>query len=138
MESAPGDCHQGASTVPFGAVAHLIPVGVAAADVATVFVSVASGLDGKKGKGTLLLVEDLPLLDQSSLIIVQRLSDAGKIFLISTVRGGGRENPDSDSLTMGYGFRQVNLKNLDQESIHRLLECTLEGAVVSAPRTSCT
>ncbi|MEU9369998.1 LuxR C-terminal-related transcriptional regulator [Streptomyces avermitilis] len=120
---------RGASSVPFGAIAHLVPVGVSTADVAAVFAGVASSIDEKKRKGALLLVEDLPLLDQSSLIIVQRLSDAGKIFLISTIRDGERENTDADSLTTGYGFRQANLKNLNQDSIHRLLESTLEGAV---------
>ncbi|WP_328765628.1 ATP-binding protein [Streptomyces sp. NBC_00267] len=90
---------RGASTVPFGAIAHLIPVGVAATDIAAVLTGVASSLDEEKRKGTLLLVEDIPLLDQSSLIIVQRLSDVGKIFLISTTRDGERENSDTDSLT---------------------------------------
>ncbi|MFF0598783.1 LuxR C-terminal-related transcriptional regulator [Streptomyces antibioticus] len=120
---------RGASAVPFGAIAHLIPAGITASDIATVFAGIASGLGGKKTTGAILLVEDLPLLDQSSIIIIQRLSDAGKVFLLTTMRDGERENPDSDALIKGYGFRQVGLRNLDQELTHRLLEALLEGAV---------
>ncbi|MFE8013980.1 AAA family ATPase [Streptomyces antibioticus] len=119
----------GASAVPFGALAHLIPAGVTTDDVAAVFAGIASGLDGRRGKGTVILVEDIPLLDRSSLIILQRLSDAGKIFLLSTTRDGQTESPDARALTRGFGFRQVSLKNLDQEQTHYLLRSLLGGAV---------
>ncbi|MFE4698763.1 LuxR C-terminal-related transcriptional regulator [Streptomyces sp. NPDC056738] len=120
---------QGASAVPFGALAHIIPAGTTTADVTGVFTGIASEIEGGKKKETLFLVEDIPLLDQSSLIILQRLSDAGKIFLLSTARDGQPAPQDARSLTTGFGFRQVNLKNLDQEGTHHLLESMLDGPV---------
>ncbi|MFF0598939.1 hypothetical protein [Streptomyces antibioticus] len=94
------------------------------------FAGIASGLGGRKGKGTLILVEDFPLLDRSSLIILQRLSGAGKIFLLSTTRDGQTESPDAHALLEAVslcGDLVVGSVLSEAEQDEALLELEAEG-----------
>ena len=80
-----------AAAAPLGALAHLLPREVVdvRADPVTLFATVAAAFGGGAGDRRLvLLVDDIPRLDPTSLTLLGQLLDARSIFLVATVRSG--------------------------------------------------
>ncbi|MFD0432071.1 hypothetical protein ACFQ60_47330 [Streptomyces zhihengii] len=78
-----------AATVPLGAIAHIIPAGVDLSDPVRAFAEVAASLAGPQQRTRWALwVDDIHLLDTTSVLLLQQLLDAGVIRLICTVRAG--------------------------------------------------
>ena len=81
----------GLSSIPLGALAHLLPPGIgdARADLVSVMAAVRPVLleDGQQGR-LVLFIDDLHLLDVTSAAFVGQLLDADLLFLVATVRDG--------------------------------------------------
>jgi DNA-binding CsgD family transcriptional regulator len=98
---------ESAGRVPFGAVSHLIPHGTDTDHAVEVFSAVAEELTGDRT--TVLLVDDMHLLDRSSVVLVRQLLDAGTVRLIGTYRS--RQDPGTSVHTLTGG---------DKDAIHRM------------------
>ncbi|OQR61532.1 helix-turn-helix transcriptional regulator [Streptomyces maremycinicus] len=115
-----------AGAVPLGAIAHLLPAGVDLSDPVAGFAEVAAQLAADRGGGQrLLLVDDLPLLDSASAVLLRQLMDAGAVRLIGTVRTGEPYGDAVAALTGGDSVRRVDLGVLDPERIAELLAAAL-------------
>lgn len=117
-----------ASDVPFGAIAHMIPSGNKATELTEVVSAISAGLSSEN-KRVVLLVEDLPLLDPSSRIVLHRLLDADLIFLVSTARTASTDSAASAVSLQQYPLARTYLEDTDQATVHRLLEAALGGSV---------
>ncbi|HEY2657793.1 MAG TPA: LuxR C-terminal-related transcriptional regulator [Solirubrobacteraceae bacterium] len=87
---------QAAATIPFGAVAHLLPVpGLDAAGRLQVLVRAGSALrEGADGRRLVLCVDDAHLLDEGSAALVYQLASTAEAFVLVTVRtGAGAPDP---------------------------------------------
>ena len=92
---------EGSSTVPLGALAHLLPAGIAdeRCDLVAVMAEVRPVLRDQAANGPLVLfVDDLHLLDGASATLVGQLVDADLIFLVATVRANMSVPAGLDSL----------------------------------------
>ncbi|MGW1616649.1 LuxR C-terminal-related transcriptional regulator [Streptomyces sp. NPDC002285] len=119
-----------AGTVPLGAIAHMLPVGVDLSDPVKGFAQVAAALaDGPNRRRWAFWVDDLHLLDATSAMLLRQLLDASVIRLIATVRAGGPVGDAVNALTHGDAVHRIDLDPFDQERVERLLEAALGGPV---------
>ncbi|MGQ4365434.1 AAA family ATPase, partial [Streptomyces sp. SAS_272] len=120
-----------AAPVPLGAVAHLLPDGVDLSDPVAGFATVARLLSpGPVQPRTVILVDDLHLLDATSAMLLRQLMDAGAVFLLGTVRSGdGEESVAVSALGHGDAVRQVDLNEFGRQQVETLLQQVLDGPV---------
>lgn len=81
--------------VPLGALAHLMPpdLGAGRFDPPAVFARVAAAIrDRSAGAAVVLFVDDIPLLDRLSLIVLGQPVAGGSVFLLGTA-GSGQKFP---------------------------------------------
>ncbi len=118
-----------AAAVPLSAVAHLIPPNTDFSDPVDGFAAVARALAGASGKDRwVVLVDDLPLLDAASKVLLRQLIRADIARLIATVRTGG-DSADNDSLAEVDAIYRVDLGPFDDEQVRVLLRSVLGGPV---------
>ncbi|MFF2210607.1 LuxR C-terminal-related transcriptional regulator [Streptomyces antibioticus] len=77
-----------ASAVPLGALAHVIPAGTDLSDPVAGFAAVDAALSRDGGGRLVLLVDDLHLLDATSVMLLRQLMDSGTAVVVGTVRTG--------------------------------------------------
>ncbi|MFE5549871.1 LuxR C-terminal-related transcriptional regulator [Streptomyces sp. NPDC056534] len=119
-----------ASTVPLGAVAHLIPDGVDLSNPVRGFADVAAALTGaRRERRWALWVDDLHLLDAASAVLMRQLMDTGAIRLVATVRSGEPASEAVNALCHGDAVHRVDLKALSPEECERLLQEVLGAPV---------
>jgi len=93
---------EGSSTVPLGALAHLLPAGLAdERDLVAVMAEIRAVLRDQQG-ALVLFVDDLPLLDVTSATLLGQLVDADLVFLVGTVRSAASISPGLDALRPRY------------------------------------
>jgi DNA-binding CsgD family transcriptional regulator len=123
-----------AAGIPLGALAHLVPPAVSGprSGPVALFDGVATAFRAGSGTGPfVLLVDDLHLLDVTSLALVIELIEAGVVFLVGTVRTG-EPVPDAVSALWRSGrLARVDLPELDRASVEEVL-CTVLGGPVEA------
>ncbi|WP_037626412.1 LuxR C-terminal-related transcriptional regulator [Streptomyces aureus] len=118
-----------AAQVPLGAIAHILPAGVDMADPVQGFRAVAQALAGLP-QPTVVLVDDLHLLDNSSAALLGQLLDSGTIVLIGTARTGERSSDVVDGLLQrGDHIRRTDLDHMVRDQVEELLQRVLEGPV---------
>ncbi len=129
-----------ASSVPLGALAHLIPPeltltesrgGGSPADVVTVTHAVMDQLApaGPDGPLPLLVVDDAQLLDPFSLVVMTQIVASGRVFVLATVRSTA-EVPDAvTSLWRSGRSARLELRELGQDQVEALLHIALGGPV---------
>ncbi|MER6444372.1 AAA family ATPase [Streptomyces venezuelae] len=120
-----------AASVPLGAIAHLLPDGVDLSDPVSGFAHVARLLSqpGTARPRTVILVDDVHLLDATSAMLLRQLMDAGVVFLVGTVRSGEGQALAVAALGHGDAVRQVDLAGFTREQVVTVLERVLEGPV---------
>ncbi|WP_406053778.1 LuxR C-terminal-related transcriptional regulator [Streptomyces sp. NBC_01077] len=119
-----------AGTVPLGAIAHLIPEGVDLSDPVRGFADVAAALMGPgRGRRWAVWVDDLHLLDATSVVLLRQLMDAGVIRLVATVRTGEPASDAVNALCHGDAIQRVDLEALDRRKCARLLHEALGAPV---------
>src|SRR6185436_3308623 len=85
------------ASIPFGAVAHLMPAGLASQrDPVSLFAAVEQELAVRRGGRTMVIgIDDAHLLDEASAGLLHQLAMRGAIKALATVRAG---EPVSDAL----------------------------------------
>lgn len=115
-------------TVPYSAIAHLIPGDLSqqgAEDPRLVLEAVRNGLTGKR---TVLMADDVALLDESSLALLMHLLALDQVFLVGTVRSDHTVPPGLDSLIRSFDLPRVGVVALTEREVAAATE-----AVVGAP-----
>lgn len=130
------------STIPFGALAHLLPGELLARDaagrsgrVANVLRVAAEALVSRAADGRLLLgVDDAHLLDDPSAALVHHLAVTGSAFLVAAIRS--REPvPDAVVALWKDGLAErVEVQPLSRPETDRLVESALGSQVEGATR----
>lgn len=118
-----------AAQVPLGAIAHILPAGVDLTDPVSGFRTVAQTLAGHS-KPTVILVDDLHLLDNSSAVLLGQLLDSQVIALIGTARPGEQTSDAIHALLQrGDHVRRIDLGHMARNQVENLLHRVLGGPV---------
>ncbi|WP_371494191.1 LuxR C-terminal-related transcriptional regulator [Kitasatospora sp. NBC_00374] len=122
-----------AASVPLGAIAHLLPAGADLSDPVAGFAEVARLLSarpaGTPRRRTVLLVDDVHLLDATSAMLLRQLMDAGVVLLLGSVRSGEADGEAVAALGHGDAVHQLDLAAFGLPQVETLLEQVLQGAV---------
>ncbi|AWI27400.1 helix-turn-helix transcriptional regulator [Streptomyces sp. ICN441] len=120
-----------AAQVPLGAVAHLLPDGVDMSDPVSGFSAVFTKMAGSRDRHqrSVVLVDDLHLLDSTSVMLLRQLMDARAVFLVGTVRTGEPASEAVASLGQGDGVHQLDLAEFTLQEVETLLQQVLGGPV---------
>jgi DNA-binding CsgD family transcriptional regulator len=129
-----------ASQVPLGALAHLLarPDRASRGDVAAQFAAVVASVHEQAGsRRFVLLIDDLPLLDETSVVLVQRLLDAGDTFLLATARSGQSPSLQAQhsgalEVVRGDRVRRIDLEQHSRAELDAMVAAALGGEVVPA------
>ncbi|MFJ9753020.1 helix-turn-helix transcriptional regulator [Streptomyces chartreusis] len=114
-----------AQAMPLGAIAHLIPSGMDLSNPVKGFDAVASAIGRHNKKRTVILVDDVQLLDLTSAVLLRQLMDSEAIFLIGTVRTGDRLGTAVAALQQGDAVTRVDLNELNEHHAEELLQRVL-------------
>ncbi|MEU0785389.1 LuxR C-terminal-related transcriptional regulator [Streptomyces sp. NPDC006173] len=118
-----------AAQVPLGAIAHILPAGVDMTDPVRGFHAVAQALSDP-ARPTVVLVDDLHMLDSSSAALLGQLLDSGTICLIGTARTGEQPSDVVDGLLQrGDHIRRTDLDHMVRDQVEELLQRVLKGPV---------
>jgi DNA-binding CsgD family transcriptional regulator/type II secretory pathway predicted ATPase ExeA len=120
--------------VPFGAVAHLLPIrSMPLADRVQLLQQTRARLASQHGGRRLVLgVDDVHLLDDASAALVQHLVATGTAFLLATLRGGEALPPALDSLVRDGTAERLDVAGLTREAVGELVGAVLGGQVDGA------
>ena len=120
-----------AADLPFGAIAHLLPDEVAPdGDPGRLAEALRRELRQSAGDGrVVLLVDDLPLLDELSLALLTQLAAIGTLLLVGTLRSGDTIPDALATLWSGDRVVRIDLADLDREGTDELLQHVLGGQV---------
>ena len=120
-----------ATTVPLGAIAHLLPTGVDMTDPVKGFAAVAGAIrgSGDRRRRFAVFVDDIHLLDATSAMLLRQLMDAAVITLIATIRTGAHATEAVEALTSGETVHHVGLDAFDMHQTEGLLHRVLGGPV---------
>lgn len=123
-------------TVPFGALAHLMPV-ASLQEGGTVDPSAISTeirqIAEQVGRGRMItMVDDLPYLDEATQSVAVQLHAAGCVFLIATMRTGTRLQSGQLALERSFGVRRLSLEPLDRAAVGSLVVEALGGPMDSS------
>jgi DNA-binding CsgD family transcriptional regulator/tetratricopeptide (TPR) repeat protein len=124
-----------ARQVPLGAFAHLLAYGQVESgrDVVARFAAVVASVRERAGaRRFVLFVDDLPLLDETSAVLVQSLLDAGDTFLLATARSEHALGVGLPELARGDRVRRIDLERLDRGEFEVMLVGALGGEIVPA------
>ncbi|GIM93511.1 LuxR C-terminal-related transcriptional regulator [Paractinoplanes toevensis] len=121
-------CSEAAQTVPFGAIAHLLPPDVGLADPVTAFHRVADTFAVRAGEpGRVLMIDDLHLMDGASAVLLRQLADTGVARYVATLRGGAPACAATSALCGSDAVRHVDLQPLTRDDVAELLHRVLGG-----------
>ena len=123
---------EGIRSVPLGALAHLLPAGLADVrfDLMAVLDAVAPVLRAQGEPGPLVLfVDDIHWLDETSASLLAQLVDADLVFLVATMRTGEPVSPALAGLWRRARVRRIDLPELDKAGVDTLLHLVLRGPV---------
>jgi DNA-binding CsgD family transcriptional regulator/tetratricopeptide (TPR) repeat protein len=120
-----------ASSIPFGALAPLLPSGVTA---------MAQGLNALRqatlalteragGKPLMVLVDDAHALDEASAVLLQQLAATRAAFLVVTLRSGEQPPESITALWKDHGVQRLQIEPLEREASERLVTTMLGGEV---------
>ncbi|MFJ3633109.1 LuxR C-terminal-related transcriptional regulator [Streptomyces sp. NPDC090112] len=123
-----------AARVPLGALAHLLPPDVSPTRPTQLYARASAHLPRPAGAGRrpVLCVDDLHLLDTASTVLVRQLLDAGRVFVLGTVRSEAHDTPgDAATAVMAEqdAVRRVDLGPLDEARTAALLRDVLGSPV---------
>ncbi|MGW6217351.1 LuxR C-terminal-related transcriptional regulator [Streptomyces sp. NPDC055109] len=114
-----------AAAVPLGALAHLLPAGLDMSHPVASYKKVAEAMANSREHLQILLVDNLHLLDATSVMLIQQLLDADAIRLIGTVRSGEPVNRITEDLYSGTYVERCDLAALNLGQVETLLSKAL-------------
>ncbi|MFF5111349.1 LuxR C-terminal-related transcriptional regulator [Streptosporangium sp. NPDC000509] len=120
-----------AASIPLGTIAHLLPAEADLSDPVTGFASVARLLSrpGTDPAPLVIVVDDLHLLDVTSVVLLRQLMDVGVIFLLGSVSSAEPPGAAVAALLCGDSVQQVKLVDFERSQVEELLEQVLGGYV---------
>ena len=128
--------HPATKAIPLGALAHVLPgeivhdVGVGDDERTALFHAARAALGRLAGGDRLvLLVDDLDLLDDTSVAVLVPLVVSRSVFLIGTVRAGRTASPRLTSLHRDGHLVRLDLEPLHDDELGALLHRALDGPV---------
>ena len=122
---------QAASSIPFGAVAHLLPrLGGAALDRAELLRRAVDGLVAASGDRRLLVgIDDAHHLDDSSAALVHQLATATPVTVLVTVRSGSQAPDSIVALWKDTAADRFEIQALSRGEVAQLVVAALGGQV---------
>lgn len=133
--------HSAARDIPLGALAHLLPadlgagLGVGDDERTVLFHAARAQLGRMAGDDRLvLLVDDVDLLDDTSVAVLVPLITARTVFLVATVRSDRRPSSDLVRLYQDGHLVRLEVGPLEPEQVGTLLHRVLDGPVSDAAR----
>ena len=93
---------------------------------------VASVRERAGARRFVLFVDDLPLLDETSAVLVQSLLDAGDTFLLATARSEHAAGGGLPEVARGDRIRRIDLERLDRGEFEVMVAGALGGEIVPA------
>ena len=131
--------HPSTQAIPLGALAHVLPadlvrdLGVGDDERTALFHAARAELGRLSVDGRLvLLVDDLDLLDDTSVAVLVPLVVARSVFLIGTVRTGRSPSPRLTGLYRDGHLVRLDLEPLEPDELDALLHRALDGPVTAA------
>ncbi|TMR99643.1 serine/threonine-protein kinase [Nonomuraea basaltis] len=122
-----------ASVVPLSALGPIMPPGTDLADPHALFDAVRSRIAALAGNGRFVLaVDDIDLLDPTSLALLAYLLADARLFLIATKRSEAGTPDALEALWRKGSALHVELRNLDREGTETLLHLALGAPVAAA------
>ena len=124
------------TTVPLGALAHLLPADLGASrfDPPAVFTRIALAIQARSADAAVVLfVDDIPLLDRLSLVVLGQLVASRAVFLLGTAGSCGDLPARLSGLWRSDRLHRVELAELSYGSVEDLLQRALGAA--AEPRT---
>ncbi|MFD9464556.1 AAA family ATPase, partial [Streptomyces sp. NPDC060027] len=118
-----------AALIPLGAIAHLIPADVDLSNPVDGFTAVARALGVQESRWA-VLIDDLQLLDATSVMLLRHLMDSDLIRIIGTVRTGEPLNRANSMLVSSEKVCRIDLVELGRNQVEQLLQLVL-GSTVS-------
>ena len=118
------------SAVPFGAVAHLLPVGSRdSADPLMLIASLRDVLVTAADGTPVLVVDDAPLLDVATAGVIATLAGDGVIHVVASARDDESLPDPLVDVLLGDKALSINLAPLSDDDIDTLLHLVLGGPV---------
>src|SRR5262245_18609943 len=131
--------HPATQSIPLGAFAHVLPadltrqLGVGDDERTALFHAARAELGRLSVDGRLvLLVDDLDLLDDTSVAVMVPLIVARSVFLVGTVRTGRTPSPRLTGLYRDGHLVRLSLEPLARDELDALLHRALDGPVSTA------
>ena len=128
--------HQATESIPLGALAHLLPeglvhdVGVGDDERTALFHAARAEIRRLAGDGRLVLhVDDLDLVDETSLAVLVPLIMSRTVFLIATVRTERAGSPRLTGLQRDGHLVRVDLQPLTPDELGALLHRALDAPI---------
>ncbi|KAA0021028.1 helix-turn-helix domain-containing protein [Antrihabitans cavernicola] len=120
-----------ARSMPFGALAHLLPPHPRTVDEPSNVLGWAADalLAGADGRPTVLWIDDAHMLDGSSLALCNGLVRTGRALLLATVRSGEQVGDVLRALWKDDLVQRVELGPLGEDGVAELLTAVLDGKV---------
>jgi DNA-binding CsgD family transcriptional regulator len=133
--------HPATQEIPLGALAHLLPadltneLGVGDDERTGLFHAARAELRRLAGDDRLvLLVDDLDLLDDTSVAVLMPLIMSRTVFLVGTVRTGRTPSPRLSVLHRDGHLVRMEIEPLDPDDLGTLLHRALDGPVSETAR----
>ena len=118
------------SAVPFGAVAHLLPVGSRdSADPLMLIASLRDVLVAESDTAPVLVVDDAPLLDVATAGVIATLAGGGIVHVVASARDDEALPDPLVDVLLGDRAVSINLAPLSDDDIDTLLHLVLGGPV---------
>ena len=126
-------------SIPFGAVAHMLPAGAREADDPVSLIGALRDVLAPRGAGKpVLVIDDLPLLDLTTAGVVASLANSDEILLVASARSGEAIPAPLVEVFLGERSLVVDLPAMSDDDISTLLQQVLgapaDGAVVVSLR----
>ncbi|MDQ4041144.1 MAG: ATP-binding protein, partial [Actinomycetota bacterium] len=119
-----------ASSIPFGALAHLLPAGLGRGTPLDLLIRARRALvEGAGGRSLALAVDDAHLLDPSSAALLLQLATTGSALVIVTLRTGEAAPDAVVALWKDRLCEYVELQALSEEEVEELLARVLGASV---------
>ncbi|WP_406213604.1 LuxR C-terminal-related transcriptional regulator [Streptomyces decoyicus] len=130
------------AALPLGALGHLLPPDAPVHDPVLTFHAAAKafaphGSDGRSRRGV-VLVDDLPLLDNASAVLLGHLARTGAVFLVGTVRTPAPPSDVVESFEHEDSTRRMDLGGFGEREVAALVRGFLGGPVEHAALSTLT
>lgn len=122
------------SAIPLGALAPLLPRLEAGAQLRGDLLHDAVHSFGGDGDRTLVVIDDVQLLDDASALVVNQVVTAGRCFVVMTARSGVPAPEAITALWKDLDVERIDLALLTRPDVDELLRAALRGRVDGATR----